>query len=134
HELTQQELQRLAQATGRFADLAAVYEELARAQEDPQLASLLFAASARIHRDELGNVDSAIAHFRQVLAIDPTNLQAAEALEDLFRTSQRYSDLSVILQRKADILDNPAEQKEALYQAAQIEEDLLARKETAIAV
>lgn len=133
-EPTQHEIHRLAQTTARFADLAGVYEELAASVEEPHLASTLFAISARIHRDELGNVDGAISHYRQVLAIDPVNIDAAEALEDLFRTTERYSDLSVILQRKADILDVAEDQKEALYQAAQIEEDLLGRKDAAIAV
>src|SRR6185369_1759456 len=59
---------------------------------------------------------------------------AAEALEELFRTAERYADLSNILQRKAEILDHAEEKKGALYQAAQIEEDLLERHEAAIGV
>lgn len=134
-ELTQEEIERLARATARFADLASVYEELAAAsQEDPQLAGRLFAMSARVYRDDLGDFESAIGHYRQVLSIDPLSLDAAKALEDLFRRAERYSDLSTILQRKADIVDDPFEQKEALYQAAQIEEDLLGHKDPAISV
>jgi golgin subfamily B member 1 len=133
-ELTQQGLERLARATGRFADLAKVFEELAAAQEDPQTASALFAMSARVYQNDLRDIESAIKHYRQVLTIDPVNIAAAEALEELFRGVERYADLSVILQRKAEILDEPEDKKSALYQSAQIEEDILERPESAIGV
>ena len=53
------------------------------------------------------------------------NLAAAESLERLFRQTERYQDLSLILQRKAEIVDEPADKKDALFQAAAIEEDVL---------
>src|SRR4029077_3226951 len=46
----------------------------------------------------------------------------------------RYADLSIILQRKSEILEEPSEKKDALFQAASIEEDVLNRPEAAIAV
>jgi tetratricopeptide (TPR) repeat protein len=90
--------------------------------------------SARVYENDLGNVDTAIGHYRKVLEIDPTNLGAAESLERLFRTTERYKDLSTILQRKSEILEEPAEKKDALFQAASIEEDVLNSPEAAIAV
>jgi tetratricopeptide (TPR) repeat protein len=134
NELTQQGLDRITRATGRFTDLANVFEELGAKNDDPQLASALFTMSARVYENDIGNVDTAIAHYRRVLEIDPVNLAAAESLERLFRATDRYEDLSRILQRKAEILDEPADKKEALFQAAAIEEDVLNRPEAAIAV
>src|SRR6185437_1020292 len=43
-------------------------------------------------------------------------------------------ELSIILQRKSEILEEPADKKDALFQAASIEEDVLSRSEAAIAV
>ncbi|HKQ68561.1 MAG TPA: hypothetical protein VJT73_04445, partial [Polyangiaceae bacterium] len=106
NEVTQQGLDRLARATGRFADLAKVFEELAAEQKDAQIASALYAMSARVYQSDLRDIESAIRHFRQVLSIDPVNISAAESLEELFRGSERYSDLSIILQRKAEILED----------------------------
>ncbi|HEX9297066.1 MAG TPA: tetratricopeptide repeat protein [Polyangiaceae bacterium] len=134
NELTQQGLDRLARATGRFADLARVFEDLASVQDDPHIASSLYSMSARVYQSDLRDIESSIRHFRRVLDIDPVNIAAAEALEELFRGAERYADLSVILQRKAEILDHPEERKSALYQAAQIEEDLLERHDAAINV
>ena len=133
-DTTQQGLDRLARATGRFADLARVLEGLAATQTDAELASQLFTMSARVYEGDIGDMDSAVAHYRKVLEIDPRNLGAAEALERIFRAAERYNELSQILQQKAEILDELNEKKGALFQAASIEEDVLERHDNAITV
>ena len=113
NELTQQQIDRVARATNRFADLARVFEELAeKSDADPQLASSLFTSSARVYENDLRDVDTAIKHYRRVLTIDATNLSAAESLERLFHQTGRYAELSQILQVKADILDEPVGQED----------------------
>jgi tetratricopeptide (TPR) repeat protein len=134
HDATQQQLDRLARATGRFGDVARVFEDLAAQIGEPMLASALTMKAASIHESDLGNIDRAIALYRNVLEIDPLSLPAAEALERLFRSTERHQELSVILQRKSEILEEPADKKDALFQAAAIEEDVLNRPESAIAV
>ncbi len=131
---TQSTIMRLAQATGRFADLAIVFERLAESQEDTELASQLTASAARIYEREVGNVDRAIELYRRVLVIDPVNLDAAEALQALYQATERFGDMSLILQRKSEILESIDDQKAALYEAARIEEEILERKENAIGV
>ncbi|HSN99926.1 MAG TPA: tetratricopeptide repeat protein, partial [Candidatus Nanopelagicales bacterium] len=133
-ETTQQAIDRLARATGRFADLARVYETLAAEQAEVDLASALYTMSAQVYEQDLGDMDSAVRHFRKVLEIDPANLYAAESLERIFRTAERYQELSQILQQKAEILDDINEKKAALFSAASIEEDVLERHDPAIAV
>jgi tetratricopeptide (TPR) repeat protein len=134
NETTQQQLDRVARATGRFADLGHVFEQLAAQIDDPTLASALYMTSARVQETDLGNLDVAIALYRKVLEIDPLSLAAAESLERLFRALERYQDLSITLQRKSEIIEEPLEKKDALFQAAAIEEDVLNRPEAAIAV
>ena len=134
---TQQQLERVARATSRFTDLAHVYEELGGSLEkgdDVQLASSLWSMAARVYEQDIGDQETAIARYRKVLEIDPLNLAAAESLERLFRAAGKYPELSQILQRKAEILEEPADKKEALFQAAAIEEDMLEHAEAAIAV
>jgi golgin subfamily B member 1 len=134
NEASQAGLDRVARATGRFEDLAHVFEGLAQELSDHTLASALYAMSARVYEQDLGNVDTAIGLYQRVLENDPLNLNAAESLERLFRSANRYPELALILQRKAEILEEPADKKEALFQAAAIEEDVLERQEAAIAV
>ncbi len=134
NELTQQQIDRVARATGRFADLALVYRTLGGKQEDATLGSTLTMMSARVYQADLGDVETAIGLYRRVLEIDEAHLAAAESLERLFRQTERYQDLSLILQRKSSIVDEPQDKKLALFQAASIEEDVLAQPEAAIAV
>ncbi|MFO0589178.1 MAG: tetratricopeptide repeat protein [Polyangiaceae bacterium] len=133
-DTTQEGIDRLARATGRFADLAKVFEDLAAKQQEPALASSLYTMSARVYEGDLGDMDNAIRHYRTVLSIDPQALHAAESLERIFHGAERYEELSQILQQKADILDDPNDKKTALFAAASIEEDILGRHDAAIAV
>src|SRR5262249_27982313 len=75
-DTTQEAIDRLARATGRFADLAKVFEDLAAKQQDPVLASNLYTMSARVYEGDIGDMDSAIKHYRTVLSIDPRALHA----------------------------------------------------------
>ncbi|HMJ56028.1 MAG TPA: tetratricopeptide repeat protein [Polyangiaceae bacterium] len=133
-ESTQQGLERLARSTGRLPDLARVFEELAAEQQDPHIGSALYATAARVYQNDLHDVESAIRHFQKVLTIDAQNLAAAESLETLFRGTNRYAELAQVLQRKSEMLDTPEDKKEALYQAALIEEEVLERREEAVKV
>jgi tetratricopeptide (TPR) repeat protein len=134
HSATRENIDRLARMTGRMLDLARVYEELAQAQTDPELGSQLFSAAARVFEHDVPNVERAIELYQRVLGIDPTNLAAAEALQAQFQSVERYADMSVILQRKASMLEDVDQQKNALYQAALLEEEVLERPREAIGV
>ncbi|HMA91344.1 MAG TPA: tetratricopeptide repeat protein, partial [Polyangiaceae bacterium] len=134
NEGTQQALDRLARVTGRLEDLAQVFERLAEGQEDPEHSSRLTIAAARVYENDVQNIEKAIELYRKVLVIDPMNLGAAEALQALFQATGRYPDMSLILQRKAEILELVDDQKAALYEAARIEEEVLEKRESAIGV
>ena len=132
--MTQAGLDRIARATGRFEDLAQTLRDLAVKQADATIASQLYVAGARVYENDVGNLDVATSLYQRVLEIDPSNLGAAEALEALSRRTNKYPELSLILQRKSEIVETFEAKKEALFQAAAIEEDVLERPETAIAV
>jgi tetratricopeptide (TPR) repeat protein len=132
NESTQEALDRLARSTGRFQDLARVFENLAAAQTEPELGSALYSAAARVFENDVRDLERAIELYRRVLSIDPTNLPATEALQTLFQSSERYSDMSLILQRRAEILEDVDAKKEALFQAAMLEEEVLERPDNAI--
>ena len=134
HEGTREYIERSARTTGRFADLAEVFERLSEEQEDPELSSQLSTSAARIFEHEVGSADRAIELYQKVLRIDPMNLEAAQSLQSLFQATERYADMSLILQQKAGILDDIDQQKDALFEAATIEEEVLDRKESAISV
>jgi len=133
-ETTQAGLDRIARATGRFEDLALTFKDLAAKQSDTTIASQLYTVAARVYEHDLQNLPVATSIYQRVLEIDPTNLGAAEALEALYRSTDKFPELSHILQRKSEIVETIEAKKDALFQAAAIEEDILEQPEAAIAV
>lgn len=131
---TWRSVDRLARATGRYQDLAQHLESLAAAQAEPDIASQLLTHAARVMERDVGNPSRAIELQRKVLAVDPTSLDAATSLQSLYQATEQYDELALILQRKVGILDDVELQKEALFQAATIEQDVLNRPEKAIAI
>jgi len=65
---TQEELERLARATGRFKDLAKVLEDLGQQQEEPELASGLTMSAARVLENDVGNAERAISSIARCSA------------------------------------------------------------------
>ncbi|MCZ7678450.1 MAG: tetratricopeptide repeat protein [Sandaracinaceae bacterium] len=131
---TQEQLERLARATGAFEQLAQVYEQRVEGLEDVALAALLLVKAAVIREEQLGDLSTAIAHYQRVLGLDPSHIESASALERLFHMAERYEDLAQILLTKAQILEAPDEQKEHLFRAAALYEEILERPTDAIAV
>src|SRR6185369_12158270 len=79
NEETQTRLDRVARATGRFADLAQVFENLAtqitpadtaEPSTETELASSLLMKAAHVHENDIGNAETAIGLYRRVLEID----------------------------------------------------------------
>ncbi len=144
---SQEQLERLAGATGDFEGLAKVYEERSSAlvaasepsedgavRDDVQLANALLTKAADVREAQLGDVATAITHHQRILGLDGTNLNAAASLERLFQGAEQYEPLALILLRKAEMLDVPDDKKEHLFRAAAIYEEILERPTDAIEV
>lgn len=80
----------------------------------------LLAWAADLLAGRLGRFDEAIALYGQVLDLDPANLRAIEALEDLYRRLERFEDLVETLQRKADFAPDPETRVAALSAKGQV--------------
>ncbi|MEM9069478.1 MAG: tetratricopeptide repeat protein [Myxococcota bacterium] len=131
---TQEQLERLSPVIGDAEALAKTYEEQVKDLDDPLLAANLHVKAAQIRELQLGDHEGAIAHYRRVLELDDQHLEAATALERLFQLAERYEDLAQIYLTKAKMLPSSEDQKEHLYRAAAIYEELLERPQDAIGV
>ncbi len=133
NDTTLENLKRLAAATEQFEQLAQILAEQAAGLEEPELASSLLMSAARVYEDNVGDLSKAIAFYRKVLEADGTQLEAAEALQRLYQATEQFAEMAAILLLKAEILEDVDQKKEALFQAAQIEEEVLERADNAIA-
>jgi tetratricopeptide (TPR) repeat protein len=131
---TRDELDRIAASAGAWQALAEVYEGQAETAEDPAVLVLLHTRAAQIREEYLGDPAAAIAHHQKVLAVDAENLEAATALERLYQVSERYDELAKTYLTKASLLPDPHQQKDYLFRAGALYEEVLDQPESAIDV
>ncbi len=100
NELTLAHLERLADETKGWGELAQLYEaELTKILEVPRQVEMLLRV-ARVYEEELAQLDKAIATHRRVVEAEAENRDAILALDRLYQQAERWSDLADILRRE----------------------------------
>src|SRR3569623_2923280 len=85
----------------------------------------LFSQLAELEGDVLGNFDEAIDAWREVIRIDPCETRALSSLEDLYTREGRWDAAVEVLEKRALLIEDDAERREAQLQAANIWENQL---------
>src|SRR5262249_8746015 len=80
----------------------------------------LFAQLGQLEGDMLGRVNEAVDAWRKVLILDPTDVRALAALEQLFTREARWEDCIEVLEARAAAQDEPPLRIDTLLQAAAI--------------
>ena len=98
------QLERLADACGAHAALA----EVLRRRLEATAVNLsdtapLHLRLARLYAERLDDGAQAMAHYEQVVALDPDNVRAVQALRAQAEASEDWGRLSKILQREAEL-------------------------------
>src|SRR5439155_6238287 len=109
------ELERLTDKLGRFPDLVKVIERAAEALFDPEVQAQLFARVAEHQTTRLGDPAGAIAAWRRALAIRDDDAVALLAIEQLLAGQAQWEELAQVIDRRAELADDPAERKALLY-------------------
>lgn len=133
NELSQRQLERLARSLDKYRDLVALYDEVAGSVSDEELKIQLLTKVAQVHELELLEDASAVATYERILEVAPGHVESASAIITIHERTGDYPALVAALQRKAEILLDVSEQKQLLYRAAQIQEEVLEDTDAAIA-
>jgi tetratricopeptide (TPR) repeat protein len=113
-------LDRLAEATVRWAELAAVYEaELDKIMESRLQVEMLLRI-ARIYDEETHEVEKAIAAYKRVSEIEPDRKEGLEALDRLYTRTQSWAELSDVLRRQIRLASTEEEIISFTFRLAQI--------------
>lgn len=91
-------LDRLYGQTERWEDLAATLQKEAAIATTPEQVLNLQFRTGQIFQNQLGNVDSAIAQYREILAAAPEYTPAVTALESLFSSGVRPLEIGEVLE------------------------------------
>ena len=98
-----EELERLAEATRRWDDLADTYEEGVRKTDGPTKRYLL-SALARLHDGKRDDPRRALEAWDRLFALDETELQPLEEMDALATLLSDWTTLVRVLVRKADLV------------------------------
>jgi len=126
-------LARLYDDAKDYRELRAVSRKLAEWAEDPGERRALLARVASLEEEKLGERDSAILTWRDVLSDQPTDAGALNALERLYFAGDKWRDLIEILRRKLEQNATADEARDLLGRIATIHEVQLEEPDEAIA-
>ncbi len=98
-------IERLAEITGTWTPLAALYQaEADKSLDVPRQVDLL-SRLARVHEQELHDVPKAIATLRKLLDVEFDNKPAVLALDRLYTQTNAWAELTEILRREIQLVD-----------------------------
>jgi tetratricopeptide (TPR) repeat protein len=134
HEESQTCIERLARELEAWQDLVALYNELVADVMDEVLAISLHMKVAQFYETNIMDLAEAAEAYRRILGIDPQNLDAVNALEQIHIRTEAHEELVQVILKKAEIILEAEERKALFFRAAQIYEDVLENMEQAIKV
>lgn len=117
---------------GRAVELAEMLRIQVRLEAEPEARRDLLGRLGELAQTTLGDVSGAIAAWRERLEEDPADERALAALDALYERSQAWGDLVAILQRRTEVVTEPAERRELMTRAATIQAQQLGNVAEAI--
>ena len=115
-----EQVERLAEETGSYEELAAVYEEIAETVPRGPLAERLYLTLSKVQDTKLDDPSSAESSLRRILEFDPTNDQALERLGAMFARRGKNKEYVVSLEQKLEAAGSIERRKEILREIARV--------------
>ncbi len=138
HERARVELSRLAQQLSRWPEATAALEAAAAAAPagDVTTRGALLGELAGYYDSQLGDAPRAIAAYRRLLEVDPTNplaiRKATSALARLYEEGKAWPELRDVTRKQAEWAEDAGERRALLARVAALEEEKLSARDAAI--
>ncbi|MCG8556457.1 MAG: tetratricopeptide repeat protein [Proteobacteria bacterium] len=91
-------------AAERWTDLLELYDRVVESSAETSRRMQLLDEAAHIAKDFAGQPDRAIGYLEQLFRLDPSNAKLASSLERLLERRERWSELIVLWQARAEVL------------------------------
>jgi len=127
------ELMRLSHTLKEWHKLVGILERGVESSYDSELLSRVYARIAGIYDEQLSDRGRAIEAWRKVTGVHDEDANAWRSLERLLGEEKRHAELVAVLEKRYTLAHDLDEQKQLLYQAAGLYEDVLEQPERAIA-
>ncbi len=114
-------VERLAEESGSYEELAAVYEQVADELPRGPLAERLYLVLARVQDQNLDDAAEAEAALRKILEFDPTNTSALDALAGIFARRGRDREFIAALEQKLEAAPSIEARKQILREISRVQ-------------
>ncbi|MEK6606105.1 MAG: hypothetical protein AABZ30_00420, partial [Myxococcota bacterium] len=101
------EMERLAELTGGWEDLAARHVDLLEAVTEPSIRRALLLRLGRVFEEEMRDVERAEGAYRVALETDPSDADTLERLDHLYTEAGMHAQLAEVLARRVEISVDP---------------------------
>lgn len=128
---TREQVERLADETSSYDELAAVYEEVAETVPRGPLAERLYLTLARVQDTKLDDPDAAERSLRHILEFDPTNETALGRLASMFARRGQSRNYILSLEQTLEAASTLERRKEVLREIARVYDEQLTRPDEA---
>ncbi len=127
-----EESERLSKRTGSWDDMVAVYTRALERTTDADIQRATLLRLARVYEVELGDAGNAVGTHLRVLEVAANDAEALASLDRLYAGAGMYEDLSEILRRRIEIIQDHDEQLELYFRRGAIQSDALGDLDAAL--
>ena len=124
--------ERLAERTGGYADLAALFRDVTPEVADEEQQVALTLRIAEIARTRLADAALAKEYYRKALELRADDTRALVALEQLYEEAAEHEQLLEILARRAEVAETDDAKRTILFKEARICDEALGDRDRAV--
>jgi tetratricopeptide (TPR) repeat protein len=114
------------------AELLALYTDAAQNAADSEQQKTFYFKIAEIQERAQTDLTSAISTFRQILDVDPSDVRAVSALDELLSRESRWQELAELLEKRVDDAADPTDRAHLRYRLGKLRAERLDNPEGAI--
>ncbi|WP_372365294.1 tetratricopeptide repeat protein [Candidatus Uabimicrobium sp. HlEnr_7] len=107
HRPTAERIMAIQEQVGDYQGLLEIIEKDLRVTENPEQLVDKLLHQGKIQWDKLNNIDDAIVSYSKVLKLQPNQMEAIDALVQLFEDKSKWKELIIILNRKRENTNQP---------------------------
>ena len=125
-------LERMAQGTGRWAEVIQTVSGWLKQQTAPRDKIRLCLHLAKWYGDDLGHPDYAQPYYAQIIQLDPLNVSAMRQLGSLYKKAGNWQQMGATLTRALDIASNDVDRKEVMNDLGELLEAQMQQTDQAV--
>lgn len=118
--------------TENWALLAGIYNRRLEHAGGYTARVMLLRQLARINEEKLGELEAAVARYEEVLELIPGDAEALDSLTRLHRNRQAWAELTEVLNRRLQLIDDSGDQVSLLFERSKVYAERLHDAEKAL--